>query len=387
MNALSRARILLGIAIVGPALAVGGVWPWTVPVFAVVVAAALLGGRVSKRRWRVPAGLGLGLLAVGATAVQALPGPGLRETLAPTLHAWVQQAQHGLDASGWPSISVTPADTALEAVRLLALVGLALACAQRSWKFTAGLVAAAGTAVAVVGLVQQGLGLDHIYGLYEAQHTAPGHAPALLATFINPNHQSGLLLLGIFATAGLGVALRHEDGPLEPRLVLGIAGVLQLTALVLSMSRAALLSAAAAGVVAAFVGRDPDPRKWPNRWMPRAAWLATLAGLVLGVGTLGAFSELSTLFNGSALDHATLSRLQLTASAPGLLDLSPVVGIGRGAFGDLYPAFDPQPTHVWFSHLECAPLTLWVEWGPLVGGALLVGLPLWWVHAMRQCGT
>ncbi len=376
----------MGAAIIGPALAVGGVWPATVPVFALVVAAALLAGHRSRQRFRVPAGLGLGLLAAAATLVQVLPGPGLRATLAPSLHAWIEQAQLGLTATGWPSISPVPADTALEVVRLLALTGLVLVCAQRSWRITAALVAAAGATVAVIGLAQHGLGLERIYGLYEAQHVAAGPRPALLATFINPNHQSGLLLLGIFATAGLGIAYRGDDAPLEPRLVLAIGLVLQLTALVLSLSRAALVSGAAVGLVAVVVGRRPsDMRPTFNR-APRLAWLATLVGLVIGVGTLGAWTELATLVNGDALDHATRSRLQLTAAAPSLLDLAPLTGIGRGAFGDVYPAFDPSPSHVWFSHLECAPLTMLVEWGPIVGGALLVGLAAWWLHAMRRSG-
>lgn len=102
---LPRLRFLLGLAIVGPPLAIGGVWPWTIPVLALVVAAALLLLRHRGAPLRRPTALGLGLLAAGATLVQVLPLPGLRAALAPGLHAWVEHATGGLQASGWPSLS------------------------------------------------------------------------------------------------------------------------------------------------------------------------------------------------------------------------------------------------------------------------------------------
>ncbi|MCA9653563.1 MAG: O-antigen ligase family protein, partial [Myxococcales bacterium] len=122
--------------------------------------------------------------------------------------------------------------------------------------------------------------------------------------------------------------------------------------------------------------------RWPARSLP---WLATLVGVVAGLGMLGAWDELAALLDGDALDPATSLRLRMMAGSLPLLDLAPITGIGRGAFGDVFAAFDPEPSAVWISHLECAPLAMLVEWG-LVGGVLLVALPAWWISAMRGAG-
>lgn len=385
----SRTPPGLLLAVGGPALALGGVWPWVIPAFAVVVAGLLHGAGGRGRRLRIPVGLSLGLLAAGATLLQVLPLPGLRGAVAPELHAWVELALTGVDAAAWPGLSPTPVDTALEAVRLLALCGLALWCAQRSWRVTARAVALCGVIVAAVGLVQHGLHIERIYGFYEARHLGPGRGTsALLGTFVNPNHQSGLLLLGVFATAGLLEAHRTgADRRMEPRVVLGIALVVQVAALVLSMSRAALLAGAVTGGLAVMIAwwpRRDRARARHGPWGSRVLGLATLGGIVAGLATLGAWHELGSLMG--PLDHATAMRLRVDASAPSLLELAPITGIGRGAFGDVFGAFDPEPSHVWHSHLECAPLAMLIEWGPLVGGALMVGLPAWWLSAARQAG-
>ncbi|MEM9462220.1 MAG: hypothetical protein AAGF11_49150 [Myxococcota bacterium] len=383
-----RARIGLGIAVIGPALALGGVWSWTVLLFAGVIAALLYEAHRRGRTRPIPVGLGLGLLAAVGTLVQALPLPGLRAAVAPTLHAWVALADTGSNTAAWPGLSPTPADTALEALRLMALCGLALLCARRSWRWTAGLVVLAGVAVAGIGLLQHGLGVERIYGLYAPRQLPEGQLSSpLLSTFVNPNHQSGLLLLGIFAAAGLAVANDAEDRRLEPRVVLGIALVLQVAALTLSMSRAALVAAGVVTIPAVLIAWWPsahERRSTGRGWAARLLGLSTLVGIAIGLGTLGAWHELDTLLGQLDQHPASAARLRLDTSAPALLSLAPLTGIGRKAFGDVFPAFDPEPSHVWFSHLECAPLVMLIEWGPVLGGVLVVGLPAWWLHAVRR---
>jgi len=382
-----RVRLGLSLAVAGPALALGGVWPWVIPVFAIVVAALLHTLSRRGQPLRIPVGLGLGILAAAATLGQILPIPGIRAVLAPELHAWVEQGRAGIDAGGWPGLSPTPVDTAFELVRLLALVGLALVAAQLRWRTTARVLVLVGVAVAVIGLVQHGLGIERIYGLYEPRHPMHGREGAtLLATFVNPNHQSGLLLVTGFATAGLLVAQGRGDR-LEPRIVLGIALCVQGVALVLSSSRAALASATVAGLLAlVIVGWPSSTSASTRRSGLRLAALAVAGGVAVGVISFIAWTELSVLLDAEALDASTAARLRVTSSAAALVDLAPLTGIGRGAFGDLFPAFDPEPSHVWYSHLECAPLAMIIEWGPLLGGALVVLLPAWWIASMRHAG-
>lgn len=388
-----RTRIGLLVAVAGPALALGGVWSFIVPLFAGLIAGMLYDAHRQGQALRIPVGLGLGLLAAAGTLLQVVPLPGLREALAPSLHTWVERAGEGLGSTPWPGLSPTPADTALEALRLLALCGLALLCARFSWRRVAGLVVLTGVAVAGIGMVQHGLGVERIYGLYAPHQLPEGRAfSPLLSTFVNPNHQSGLLLLGTFAAAGLLVANHAEDRRLEPRVVLGIALLLQVAALTLSMSRAALVAAAVTAVPAVLIAWWPSTHardRWGSGWSARAAGLVglcTLVGIAAGLGTLGAWQELGTMLDGVHLQPATAARLRMDASAPALLDLAPLTGIGRGAFGDVFPAFDPEPSHVWYSHLECAPLVMLVEWGPVLGGILVVGLPTWWLGAARRAG-
>lgn len=384
---IPRVRLTLSLAVAGPALALGGVWPWVIPVFAITIAALLHALSQRGPSVRIPVGLGLGILAAAATLGQILPIPGLRAVQAPELHAWVEPARMGIESSGWPSLSPTPVDTGFELVRLLSLTGLALAAAQLRWHTTARALVLVGVAVAAIGLVQHGLGVTRIYGLYEAHHLPGGHdGTALLATFVNPNHQSGLLIVTGFATAGLLVAYGRGDR-LESRIVLGIALVVQGTALVLSGSRAGLASATLAGLVALVVAG------WParagvsaRRNRSRIAALALVGGVVVGAVCLAAWHELAALLTVRDLDPSTAMRLRVTGSAAALVGLAPATGIGRGAFGDVFPAFDPEPSHVWFSHLECAPLAMVVEWGLPVGGALVVLLPAWWLHTMRHAG-
>lgn len=381
-----RVRLGFGVAVAGPALALGGVWPWVIPAFAIVIAALLLALHRRGRPLRIPVGLGLGILAAGATLGQILPIPGLRAALAPGLHAWVEHARAGIDAREWPGLSPTPVDGAFELVRLLALTGLALVAAQSSWRVTARVLAGLGVLVATIGLGQHGLGVTRIYGIYAAHHLPEGQGGStLLATFVNPNHQSGLLLVTGFATAALFVA-RGAGDRLEPRIMLGMALLVQGTALVLSSSRAALVSATVTGILALAIAGWPSGAIGRTRRRPWTAGIAVVIGIAVGLASWITWHELLARLDPQALDHSTAARLRVTSSATALLRLAPVTGIGRGAFGDVFPAFDPEPSHVWFSHLECAPLTMLVEWGPIVGGALIVLLPTWWLHALRHAG-
>lgn len=390
--------------LMGPALAVGGTSPWLVPPFA---AAALVCVALDWRRrteLRVPTIALMGSVVAVWTLVQALPLPGARELLSGQLHTWMQLASEGIESPLWPSLSAAPADTALEAVRGAALVAVALLAAQRSWRWTATVVAATGTVVAAVGLLQYGLSVDRIYGVYQARHVDLSSSSALLATFVSPNHQSALLLLGLASTVGLWVdrtvapdSLAGFRDRLDQRVVLAVVLAAQLTALVLSQSRGALIVAAVMAPVALLVAWWPtapaEVGPWRGglgtRWLSRATGLMLVTGLVVGVGTLGAWHELESLWAGftgqAAIDPSTAARGRVTMAAAELSSLAPWAGIGRGAYGDVFPAFDFDPNHVWYSHIECAPVTLVVELG-VVGWAVALVLPAWWLSAMRGAG-
>lgn len=398
-------RVLLGVAIMLPALAFGGVHPLTVVVFCVVV--TLLWIRLSLRSKAgllVPVWAALGVLAAGATFVQWLPLAGMRELFAPALDQMVDEALVGTGVTSRAGLSIVPGDTGLEAARLLALTALFVAAAQLSWRVSAGFVAALGSIVALIGYTHEALGFDAIYGWYAARDVDRSGVVALLGTFVNPNHQSGLLLLGTFC--GIAVAAdQHAHGLVtaDPgrvdrygdRFLAAMAGVtLQIPALVLSLSRGALVAfmllAPAAAIFA--LRRQGSSRRARRRRVERLSPARIMvlvggAGLFLMVAQHSAWRELATLSSVAQSFGETDQKIRAAREAFGLLEHSPVLGIGRGGFIDLFSALRSDPTYALATHLECAPAAMIVEWGPWVGGTLLVGFTLWWLVAFAFPGS
>lgn len=389
-------RGLFGLAVLGPPLALGGVHPQTLAVWLLVVGALLW--RLARRSrtgvarpW--PA---VGLLVLAAwTLLAALPIPGLRSLLAPTLQAWVDAAATP-GAAGTPGLSVTPADTAVEALRLAGLAAMVVAGAQLSWRVSAAAVTAAGLAVSSLGFVHALLGATSVYGVYAPVHQTLLPRTALLGSFINPNHQAGLLLLAVFAAGALAVDQFHgartarDAARVTQRRerALAMVGVLLLLvpALLLSLSRGALLVFALLAPIGLIVGlmRPPASRgtkPHAQRRGPIVAGALVLAGLVFLVGRHGPWAELLALFDDPG--RAFEQKLGPARDGWGLLAQSPVLGTGRGTFIDLLPLQAPGDDLV-YTHLESTPVTALLEWGPLVGGIALLATAAWWVSALRH---
>lgn len=390
-------RGLFGLAVAGPALALGGVHPevvagWTVLVGALVWRVAKRSRTDLVRPW--PAAV-LVLLAAW-TALAALPIPGLRGLLAPELQAWVANAvPEGVGPSG---LSVRPADTLSESVRLLGLAGVAFAAAQLSWRLSAAAVAASGLMVAGIGYLHAFVGATKIFGLYTPRDALPQLRTALLGTFVNPNHQSGLLLLALFAAGALaldqlyGARTARDAAKAEQRRDRGLAmlgGIsLLLPALLLSLSRGALVAAAVFGPVALGLALHQIPASAgsQSKRMPRgplALAVLALVGLVVAIGRHGAWSELVSLFDDPSAAYD--EKLAPAVEAAGLVWKSPLLGTGRGTFIDLFPLHAPGSDRL-FTHLESAPITAVVEWGVLVGGSVVLAGAWWWTRALRHSG-
>lgn len=391
----SRALLLLAVA--GPALWLGGVKPWVVPAFAVVVA-GMLARRCLRTATplRVPALWWLGLLAAGVTLLQCVPlPPGLLALLAPGLSETVAELTAGTELGRWNRLSIAPGQTALEAARVLALTGLFLASAQLSWRLVAAYVSLTGTVVAVVGLVQRVAGATAIYGVYTPRQAfgdaGPELGSPLLTSFVNPNHQSGLLLLGLFASAAMAVDLsaraRETRGRTPSQRLLDRAYLawgalaIQTTALVLSMSRAALLAAVVVAPLALALGVREPKTMASHHGSSRTSKLG-LAGVVvvmLGLAaTQGAWAQLATL----ADQQSFALKLRSAIEGASLLKLSPALGVGRGTFVDLFPLVDSEPSAYLVTHLESSPIAFVVEWG-LAGVVLVVGVGVWWWRSFR----
>jgi hypothetical protein len=390
-------RALLLVAVVGPALWLGGVKPWVVPGFALVIAGLLVRRCLrSETPLRVPALWWLGLMIAGVTLIQWLPLPsGLLALLAPGLHETVAELTAGTSLGSWNRLSIHPGQTGLELARVLALTGLFVASAQLSWRLVASYVYLTGTVVALIGLAHKLVGATAIYGIYVPRQQLSGLGQELgsplLTSFVNPNHQSGLLLVGMFAAASMAVDLgtraratrgRANSQRLADRSYMAWGALaIQATALTLSMSRAALLAAVIVAPLALAIGlRGPktigsEPEHARRRKLGLV--LVVLAMLALAA-TQGALGQLATLRDpGSFRD-----KLRVAIEGLELLKLSPVLGIGRGSFVDLFPLIDSEPRPVVFTHLESTPIAWLVEWGP-AGLILALGIALWWWRSFR----
>lgn len=341
---------------------------------------------------RRPRGWGLFAVWVVWTALQGLPWPGLRAIVAPLEHAWVEAAQIGTSAT-LPGLSTSVADTWLEVARWLTLAAVFGWSAQFSWRWTAAVVAGGGTGVVAIGFMHEILRLDRIYGLYAPLHGPRADVPALMGPFVNPNHQSGFLLLGLFAAWGLAVDLRRRA--LDPTtrtsperlldraaLMTGAAWV-QGVGLLLSLSRAAMVVAAVLGVVAWLLARQGPSA--PHRSRHQSRTLRVLLGvalliLIVVVAQHGALRELATLADRSS----AVAKFGTVWDAGPMVGETWIAGSGRGTFIDRFGRFDHAPSRVWVTHLECVPLTMLIEWGVFVGGLSVLALVGAWLRMMRR---
>lgn len=395
-------RILLSIAIGGPALWIGGALPMSIPVFAVVL--LVLWIRLCTRSTQplyVPWAVMIGALAATLTLIQWLPLPGMRAMFGGDIAGQVDAVLAGTSVTAWPGMSIVPGDTALEAARLMGLTVLFVAAAQLSWRVAAAIVAGTGTAVALVGFANEAAGVDMIYGVYAARDVNLSGIPALLGTFVNPNHQSSLLLLGLFAAGGLALDQHvmglHTRDPSKvdrygDRFLAAMAALtIQLPALVLSLSRGAMVALLILGPIATWIGmRNQRPqRRSQRKRAKRLSPLRTLVGvgfigLTLLVAKHGAWRELATLADIATPGSNAETKLRLARESMALVEQAGPLGIGRGAFVDLFGAVDQSPTHVLYTHVESMPATMIVDWGWLGGGAVLVGITAWWLLAFLR---
>lgn len=394
-------RVLAALVIGLPALWIGGVPPWAV--VAVLGLQLLLWIRLCRRSTeplRIPYIAVLLFLGSAYTLLQWAPISGLRESLAPGLDELLTTSLTGSGVEPRPGLSVSPADTGLEAARLLALAALAVTAAQLSWRVTTATIASLGTLVALIGLAQEVLGLDRIYGLYAARDIDLAGVPALMGTFVNPNHQSGLLLLGLACAASLALdqhlsrlttrdatqAEVHRDRFLA---ALGML-LLQVPALVLSLSRGALIAFVLVLPAIGWLGLrrgKTEKRADPRRGLPVGVRMLVGAGVLVVfaiVAQHGALDELSTLWSPSELRND--DKIEIALQAPVLLEHSGTLGIARGTFIDLFASVQDPPSRILYTHLESSPMAAYVEWGPFFGPAFVIGMLGWWLHAMWYGG-
>jgi tetratricopeptide (TPR) repeat protein len=216
------------------------------------------------------------------------------------------------------------------------------------------------------------VGATTIYGFYTPRNLPlPWHT----SPFVNPNNLAGYLNLA--ALCGVGVLLSRR--PLLPRaaVALGVATIVAVG--VISASRGGFLTLPVGLVALAVMLRfrsDLNEKSSPVRSSARGVLLmvgaALAAGAVLAVlgGTRETWAELY---------DKNLSKVRMLAWAKPMIANHFWLGVGRGAFESVFPAYRTDSGSVLYTHPENFPAQWMTEWGMPVAIVAMLCLA-WWLR-------
>lgn len=378
--------------------AIGGRPRWAQLAVALAAAAALVplvtSRRVLGRRSPLVA---LALVAAGLTALQLIPLPH-------ALLAWLNPVGVGLRDDGAALAGISPGHTisldvpgTLDAlIFFVTLLGIAVVAlrnaASESGRYrVSAVVAALCGAYAIVGGVHKLFDIDKLYGVY-----ADTGGPTLLGPLLNSNQSGCLMAIGAALSLGLAAYPRQRAAARAAwfgcALACAIAELATLSrggALALGaggfVTVAALLAQRLVAARSSTAGDEVLRRRRATFWassLPIGV-VAVCAVVVVLYASAGGVKD---QFEHTTLDelHAPRSKYTAWRSAEALIDETPWVGVGRGAFAPVFQRVHPASAYATYTHLENEYLQAVVDWG--VPGALLLGLCAAWlvIAALRR---
>lgn len=373
-------EILFAVGVVVAPLAIGGVHLGTrIALAAVMVAAFVLRAwTIHRADGEVRVGwIGAGFfLALGWSVLQWVPLPsGLVEHLAPAAHEAraVAAALVGELPPAWQSLTLDSARGAAAIVSLSAmgfayLTAINLFATPSASARAAVYIEAAALATLGIGLLHAALGLDQLYGFYDA--SVPATDRAFPTPFVNPNHAAALFLLATFVAFGRWLEA-ERDAPWHL-----VAGVATSVAVFATFSRANTMLWLV-GLLLLTVAA------WRQQGRPEVATRAVrllfgaLACAVVAVVLLGPERWLTELESLSAFGMAPIGDQGgdglMTCWQVGLTLFSDhwLLGVGNGAFEIAAPGAMPDWSTGLISYAHNGPLQLLAELG-VVGGLVLL---------------
>jgi len=369
--------VLLLVAITAAPLMVGSVHPATAAALALLSCAALWCHQLSRERGSIaPPPLTwwlLGLLAWTALSLVPLPGA-LLGALSPQARELWDFAP--LATAAGPTLTCAPGGTTLEIVELCAFTcAFLLACevAQYHRERRAlywGLVGSA-VLVAAVSTVQSVTDAERILGLYRP---VSGSLATFRTTFVNPNHASMYFELTGFAALGGAVAWKGRARIAAVGCGLGLLGA----ALATGSGGARIIIAAGLAFVGALALRQRGLR-WPAWAVPALA----IAAVTVGIGIASRQTE--------DAPHELMDSLGLTTNKlhylPGALQMigdHALVGVGRGGFGAVFPAYQPGGRFLRYTHSESGLLQIVAELGIPLALLTVAFVALLWAVALAR---
>lgn len=381
-----------GVAATGLAIfAIGGRPRWSQLLVALAVAGALVPIITSRRvLGRLSPLIALAGLAAAFTALQLVPLPH-------ALLAWLDPTGIALRDDGAGLVGLSPGHTitldvpgTIDAlIFFITLLGLAIVALRTSASesgryWIVALVTALCGACAVVAGVHRMFGINDLYGIY-----SDTNGPQLLGPLINGNQLACLMAVGTVLSVGLVMYSRQRAVVRATWLGVGLGcGI----ACLMTLSRGGALALGVGGFVtiAALVAQRFVAHETPRR--RRASFLAS--SLPIGIVSICAVvvvlyasaGGVKDQFTHTSLDeiHAPRSKFAAWRSGVTLIDESPWVGIGRGAFEPVFQRVHPASAYATYTHLENEYLQAVVDWG--VPGALILGFAAIWlvVTAVRR---
>ncbi|MFO0615155.1 MAG: O-antigen ligase family protein [Polyangiaceae bacterium] len=368
---------MLSLLVAGSVLAVGGAPPVVVVVLAPLafVAALLCTWMPSAGRGHslAPFAVFLGLAAY--SILQAIPTPAaLLKALSPVAaDVWARALVPLGEEVTTRSISLDRGASLLEALKWASYACTFFAATsvarRRGAEFGVAIVFVSAVVVATVTIGHQLLEARRLYGFYRPITNVDLHHIGPLA---NPNNLAGYLNLGLFS--GLGLLFGRRA--LLPRTLTTIGCVILVAVGVLSGSRGGLIAMLVGTVgfsILVFVTRlrrDADGAEAGT--VRRAIWL--LPGILALGGGLVLLGLNRTFLTEISMSGGGLDKFKIPLwTKPLILDFK-WVGIGRGAFESVFPAYHPPVKgNVVFTHPENVVVQWSSEWG-LVGVVALIAL-------------
>ena len=352
---------------VGAVLAIGAVHPPVMVALAVVATIALslsilVRGRTEERpRFPWPAWIFWGL--AGYTLLQLIPLPmSWLAIVAPSnADIWARSLMPlGEAGPGLAPISLDPGASWMEVLRWFSygavMVSMATVASRRGLRWGAMLLFITALIAAVTTLSHGLLGMDKVFGLYTPTFKpAPWH----LGPLLNPNNLAGLLNLGTLC--GLGMLL--STNAQTPRWMIAVGVTLIVGVAITCASRSGVLMLLFGVLVLAITNRIQQRRKLgDNVGVHRSVIIiggALALGLVLAV--LGGTHRIA-----DELLSENMRKLEIISLVLPVIDDFTWLGVGRGAFESVFPAYQQADGGIVFTHAENFVAHWVVEWGVIV---------------------
>ena len=367
-------------------LGVGGALRWVQAVEALLVVVALAPLLLSRRALNVSPLVAVLGIACLLTVLQLVPLPdSWLEALDPTNQGLRVAGSKLADIDASSTISLDPPGT-LRAVGFFitlfgaATVALRFSTSERGRLICLGAVASICLVTTIVVAIHEVFDADTLYGIY----TPTQAAPPILGPLLNANHLGGLCALGAAVSTGLFMYPKQSRAARATWAMTVLSCVVVVLA---SLSRGATLALfAGIGVtlgtfVAQRVARPVDRRA---RSLRRRFLMTSLPIGAMAICTMtgsvfpSANPSVSQLESTSVEEvHDPRSKYAAWKSATQLVEESPYVGIGRGAFEPAFTHVHPASSFLTFSHLENEYLQAVVDWG--IPGAIALALAVGWV--------